>query len=106
MKRAITGAWDLGRAECDPVTGYYEVMKRTTVVLSDELARVLEREAHRRHESVSQIARHALAAHLGLDRDTPRELPFAAVGGSGRSDIARNLEDLIEREWNDHAGGG
>jgi Arc/MetJ-type ribon-helix-helix transcriptional regulator len=76
-------------------------MKRTTISLPDDLARALDREAHRRHVSASEIARAALADHLGLGGDRPRELPFASLGRSGHHTTARDMEKLLEREWNE-----
>jgi len=78
-------------------------MQRTTVSLPDDIARALAREAHRRNVSASAIARDALASHLGLSSGKPRELPFAAVGRSGHRTTARDMERLIEREWDDPA---
>lgn len=76
-------------------------MKRTTVSLPDDLAGVLAREARRRNQSVSELTREALAGHLGLTDEGPRELPFAAVGRSGQRHTARDLEALLEREWDE-----
>lgn len=70
-------------------------MRRTTISLPPELAEVLEREARRRETSVSEVARTALAEHLGLSGDRPRRLSFAGVGGSGRRHTARNAEELL-----------
>jgi len=78
-------------------------MKRTTVSLPEEVADALAREARRRNVSASAITRDALARHLGIARETPRELPFASVGRSGRRRTARDMERLIEREWNEPA---
>ena len=66
-------------------------MKRTTISLPDELAQVLEREARRRHSSVSQVARDALTGHLGLEQSGPRKLPFAALGRSGQHTVGRDM---------------
>lgn len=75
-------------------------MRRTTVSLPDDLAAALERESRRRSIPVSAIAREALVMHLGLGRpEQQRELPFAAVGGSGANSTGRDMELLIEREW-------
>lgn len=79
-------------------------MKRTTISLPDDLASTLAREARRSHRSASQIVRDALAGHLGLASDTPRELPFAALGRSGHSNTARDMEELLAQEWDDEAG--
>jgi Arc/MetJ-type ribon-helix-helix transcriptional regulator len=76
-------------------------MKRTTVSLPDELAQAVAREARRRGVSVSEVARDALAAHLDLAPDRPRHLSFAALGRSGHRTTARNMEDLLAREWDD-----
>jgi Arc/MetJ-type ribon-helix-helix transcriptional regulator len=74
-------------------------MKRTTVSLPDDLAAALTREARRRNRSVSEITRDALARHLGLAADEPRTVPFAALGRSGHRTTARDMEDLLAREW-------
>lgn len=75
-------------------------MRRTTISLPDELAAALEREARRRSTSASGIARDALAAYLGIGGpDDRRELPFAALGRSGHTDTAREMEELLARDW-------
>jgi Arc/MetJ-type ribon-helix-helix transcriptional regulator len=73
-------------------------MKRITVSLPDDLASALAREARRNKVSASEITREALAKHLGLAADTPRELPFAAVGRSDRRSTGRDMEELIAQE--------
>lgn len=80
-------------------------MKRTTISLPDDMASALSREARRRRRSVSEVAREALASHLGLLADTPREIPFAALGRSGHTTTARDIEELLAREWDDPARG-
>lgn len=81
-------------------------MRRTTISLPDELADALEREARRRSLAASAITRDALTRYLGLgglgDR---RELPFAALGRSGHSNTASEMEELLEHEWDTDAGG-
>ncbi|MGD0196555.1 MAG: CopG family transcriptional regulator [Solirubrobacteraceae bacterium] len=74
-------------------------MKRTTVSLPDDIAQALDREAHRRRTSASEVTRVALAEHLGLAGEHPRVLPFAALGHSGRHTTARDMEQLLEQEW-------
>jgi predicted transcriptional regulator len=79
-------------------------MKRTTISLPEEVAEALEREARRRAVPVSAIARDALARHLGIGEATDRRrLPFAAVGRSGHSSTAREMEELLAAEWDDRA---
>lgn len=81
-------------------------MRRTTISLPDDLAHALEREARRRAVSASAIARDALAGYLGLgDAAEPRDLPFAALGRSGHRSTGRDLEQLLEEEWAERAGG-
>jgi hypothetical protein len=74
-------------------------MKRTTISLPDEVAVLLEREAHRQRTSISEITRQALVKYLGLGSDQPRHIPFAALGNSGHPDTARNIEQILSEEW-------
>ena len=73
-------------------------MKRTTISMPDDLALAVEREARRRATSVSEVAREALATHLGL-AGTAKPIPFANLGRSGTRHTARQLDDLIAKEW-------
>jgi predicted transcriptional regulator len=75
-------------------------MRRTTISLPDDLADALQREARRRSLPASAIARDALSHYLGVGRpDEQRELPFAAVGRSGKHTTARDMEQLLHDEW-------
>lgn len=74
-------------------------MKRTTITLPEELATAVEREAHRRRVSLSQVVREALAAQVGHVGDGPRQLPFAALGDSGHRTTARDFEEILAAEW-------
>jgi predicted transcriptional regulator len=74
-------------------------MKRTTISLPDELAAALEQEARRRRTSVWEIAREAIEARLSRTSSGRRRLPFAALGRSGRTNTARDIQDLIQSEW-------
>jgi hypothetical protein len=80
-------------------------MKRTTVSLPDDLAESLTREARRRDVSASEVTREALQVHLGLQPGHPRTLSFAALGHGGRGSTARDMEELLEHEWNDDTRG-
>ncbi len=79
-------------------------MKRTTISLPDDLAQALAREAQRRRSSASDVTRTALMQHLGLGDDEPRTLAFAALGRSGHRTTARDMEQLVEQEWDDVPG--
>jgi predicted transcriptional regulator len=74
-------------------------MTRTTVTLPDDLAALLAREARRHDTSVSEVVRRAVASFLGLTGETRRELPFAALGRSGRRHTARDAEKILTVEW-------
>ena len=76
-------------------------MRRTTISLSDDLGAALDREAHRRRSSRSEIAREALRRHLGLEQDRKREIPFAAIGRSAGGRPAAELEEALAEEWAD-----
>jgi hypothetical protein len=78
-------------------------MTRTTLSLPDDLAEALVREARRRSTSASAIAREAIARHLHLIPTETRPLPFAALGRSGHRSTGRDMEELLTREWDDHA---
>jgi len=77
---------------------YYARMKRTTISLPDDLASALDREARRRGVSASQVAREALEARLGKSSGH-RKLPFIALGSSGYSHTARDIDKILEAEW-------
>ena len=74
-------------------------MTRTTIALSDDLARLVAHEARKRDTSVSEIVRRALTSHFGLS-GAARPLGFVALGRSGRRHTARDAEAILAREWN------
>jgi len=77
-------------------------MKRTTISLPDDLAAALEREARRRRIPVSQVAREAIEARLGLSDESPREIPFIGIAESRDSEwTAETSEEYLARFWAD-----
>lgn len=74
-------------------------MKRTTISLPEELADALEREARRRRVPVSKVAREAIEERLGRGAEGVRKLPFVALGRSGHSSTARDIDEILESEW-------
>ena len=80
-------------------------MRRTTISLPDDVATALEREARRRRVPVSQVAREAIEARLGLSEEGPRDVPFIGIGSSGYSNISEDIEDLLAAEWTDATTG-
>ena len=73
-------------------------MKRTTISLPEGLATAMEREARRRRVSVAEVARQALAEHLGLDEHR-RSLSFIGIADSGQATTAQDFEEFLAREW-------
>jgi predicted transcriptional regulator len=73
-------------------------MTRTTVSLPDDLATLLAREARRRETSVSDIVRRSVESFLGASAEAS-DLPFAALGRSGRRHTARDAEKILTAEW-------
>ena len=77
-------------------------MRRITISLPEDLAAALERESRRERTSVSAIARKAIEARL---RPLPivdgkRQIPFIGIGRSkGDGNIARDMEEIMAREW-------
>lgn len=71
-------------------------MKRTTVVLPDDLAALVERERQRQGVSAAALVRAALRAYVGEQR---RPLAIAALGRSGERNVAREAEAILAREW-------
>jgi hypothetical protein len=71
-------------------------MKRTTIVLSDEQAILLERERRRRGVPAAVVVRDALDAYFS---PAAGPLPFVALGASGESNIAQDAEEILHREW-------
>jgi len=74
-------------------------MKRITLSLSEELAAALAQEARRRRVSMSRINREALELKLGGVVGERCDLPFVALGRSGHRNTARDMEEIMEREW-------
>jgi hypothetical protein len=77
---------------------YASHMARITVVISDDLYALIQQERRRREVSVATVIRDALKAYLG-GSDQPRDIPWAGVGRSGRSDIAARVEEILEQDW-------
>lgn len=59
----------------------------------------LAREARRCNKPVSAIAREALETYFELAPTSKRKIPFAALGASGHSGTARNIEQELAEAW-------
>ena len=68
-------------------------MKRTTVMLPDELDARLRHEAERRGLRLSDLVREAIEAHVGR-----RRLRSFRAGASGREDVSARIEELLAAE--------
>ena len=79
---------------------YAAHMKRTTVVLPDELSILLEQERRRRDVSAAAIIREALEAYLGAGNQ-PKRLSFIGLARSGVHDTAHNIDAILAQEWGD-----
>lgn len=73
-------------------------MHRITISLPDELAAVVSDQADRDGTSVSEVVRRAVILAF-VREDQPPDLPFAALGRSGKATTARDAEDILPREW-------
>jgi predicted transcriptional regulator len=74
-------------------------MRRTTVLLDDDLADQLEYERRRRNESTAMIIREALTEYLAGGKPRRKRLAFAALGRSRYPNTARDMEEILAREW-------
>ena len=78
-------------------------MKRTTILLPDDLVYLLDRERRRRGVSTTAIVREALAAHFNMS-EQPRRLRISGIADSGLSneglsDLGENFEYYLEQAW-------
>jgi hypothetical protein len=78
---------------------WYADMRRTTIMLPDDLAALVELERRRRDLSTSELVRRALLSYLGVESGGPRRLPFAALGSSGTSDTSERVEEILAERW-------
>ena len=73
-------------------------MRRTTVLLDDNLADQLDYERRRRNQSTTAIVREALTEYLG-GGSKPKQLGFIGLGRSGRRNTGRKVDEILAREW-------
>jgi hypothetical protein len=77
-------------------------MKRITISLPEDIAELLADDARRKHRSVSELAREAIAIHLGVSEACePRILPFVglfASGGKGDFDSS-TADEYLAKHW-------
>ncbi len=74
---------------------YAICVKRTTVMLPDDVDARLRLEARRRGVSIAELTRTALEAQLPPAPQEGAPLSFFAVGEGGPADAARRAEELV-----------
>ena len=74
-------------------------MRRTTVLLDDDLADRLDYERRRRNQSTTAIVREALTEYLAGGKPRSKQLGFVGLGRSGYQDTAQNFEQILAQEW-------
>jgi hypothetical protein len=72
------------------------LMKRTTVMLPDDLLRRLRHEARRRGVSVARVVREAVEREFPSSSEG-QPLSFFAVGEGGPSDASERVEEYVGR---------
>lgn len=82
---------------------YAICVKRTTIMLPDDLDARLRHEARRRGVSIADVARRAIEEQLP-EPDQSGRLSFFGVGRSGQRDTARRAEEILAHEWGDAGG--
>lgn len=74
-------------------------MRRTTILLDDDLADQLDYERRRRNQSTTAIVREALTEYLAGGKPKPKRLGFIGLGRSRHRNTARNADEILAREW-------
>jgi plasmid stability protein len=73
---------------------YARIMKRTTVMLPDDVEALLRIEARRRGVPVAAVVREAVTRHL-REEPGPRRLSFVALGEAGVSDGSERVDEHV-----------
>lgn len=78
-------------------------MKRTTITLPEEALSRLEREARRRHTSVSAVVRECIATKFPdlEESEGPRHVAFAGIFSDGGYPTAADMDDYLAKHWAD-----
>lgn len=70
-------------------------MKRTTIVLPDDLDTQLRYEARRRGVSMTELAREAITEYLVQATGEGEDLSIFDLGDGGATDVGRNSERYV-----------
>ena len=71
-------------------------MRRTTVFADDEVLGALQAIARRRGVTLSEVTREALATYVARSGRKRKPLTLAAIGRSGRKDVAERAEEFFQ----------
>jgi Ribbon-helix-helix protein, copG family len=74
-------------------------MRRTTILLDDDLADQLDYERRRRNQSTTAIVREALTEYFAGGKAKPKKLGFIGLGRSRGGAAARDIDKIVTREW-------
>jgi predicted DNA-binding protein len=77
------------------VMRYAVCVRRTTIMLPDEVDARLRLEARRRGVSVAQVAREAIERELPPQTDGP--LSFFAIGDGASRDASERVDELVSK---------
>lgn len=80
-------------------------MRRTTVMLPDDLAKLVELERQRRNISTADLVRQSLEAFLKERTDRPR-YSFIGIARSDGSVPAARIDDYLADHWSDDIQAG
>jgi hypothetical protein len=72
------------------------IMKRTTVMLPDEVEARLRLEARRRSVSIAEVVREAVELHLPAP-EPGRPLSFFSIGAGGPADASERVDEYVTR---------
>jgi predicted DNA-binding protein len=75
---------------------YAVCVKRTTIMMPDDLDARLRQEARRRGVSIADVARRAIERDLPSPAEDGR-LSFFAVGDGGPDDVSERVDDYVGR---------
>jgi hypothetical protein len=71
-------------------------MKRTSIVLTDELAMLIEREGRRRGVPAATVVRDALDVYFSA---RPEGVAIVGFGRSNETRVSQDMEEILAREW-------
>ncbi|MHB9134171.1 MAG: ribbon-helix-helix protein, CopG family [Armatimonadota bacterium] len=75
-------------------------MVRTQIQLDEPTYEALRRIAHKRHASMSAIAREILSEHLSVQEGRkPSRFSFVAAGASGHADTSAQHDEVLSEAY-------